>query len=139
MVSPFNRSWTWNYALLLASVSSYKTSDYLGIINQNLNCNIHIYTNNICNKTNRAIGALKRQHLLYPLIPGLYCCRLHIGLWGITSSLRDTKARFPCEQKRALVCRLKSHFNNLNNHHDKSVVVVNNGYSSYIFELLFNN
>ena len=47
-----------------------KASPYLGItIDQNLNFNIH--TNNICNKANRALGALKRAAPFYPLIPGL--------------------------------------------------------------------
>ena len=49
-------------------IEHVKASPYLGItIDQNLNFNIQ--TNNICNKTNRALGALKRQHLFYPLIP----------------------------------------------------------------------
>ena len=75
-------------------IEHVKASPYLGItIDQNLNFNIQ--TNNICNKANSALGALKRAATFLPIdtralmfntmvLPHLdYCCTI----WGTT---RDT-------------------------------------------------
>ena len=74
-------------------IEHVKASPYLGItIDQNLNFNIQ--TNNICNKANRALGALKRAAPFLPIdtralmfnsmvLPHLdYCCTI----WGTTSN-----------------------------------------------------
>ena len=76
-------------------IEHVKASPYMGItIDQNLNFNIH--TNNICNKANRALGALERTVPFLPIdaraltclmfntmvLPHLkYCC----AIWGATS------------------------------------------------------
>ena len=73
-------------------IEHVKASPYLGInIDQNLNFNIQ--TNNICNKANRALGALKKAAPFLPIdtralmfstmvFPHLdYCCTI----WGATS------------------------------------------------------
>ena len=73
-------------------IEHVKASSYLGItIDQNLNFNIQ--TNNICNKANRALVALKRRAPFLPIdtsalmfntmvLPHLdYCCTI----WGTTS------------------------------------------------------
>ena len=66
-------------------IEHVKASPYLGItIDQNLIFNIQ--TNNICNKANRALGALKRAARVLPCkaldINKLYktCCFLHLKL-----------------------------------------------------------
>ena len=74
-------------------IEHVKASPYLGItINQNLNFNIQ--TNNICNKANRALGALKKAAPFLPIdtrtimfntmvLPHLdYCCTI----WRTTSN-----------------------------------------------------
>ena len=81
-----------NLALNDNQIEHVKASPYLGItIDQNLNFTIQ--TNIICNKANRALGALKRAAPFLPIdtralmfntmvLPHLgYCCTI----WGTTS------------------------------------------------------
>ena len=99
-------------------IEHVKASPYLGItIDQNLN--FKIQTNNICNKANRALGALKRAAPFLPIdtralmfktmvLPHLdYCCTI----WGTTSDTNIGKLHKiqNCGMRIILQCHPRTH------------------------------